>query len=107
MEPQACSRAEGGGMAVVYVLQVMAHHGYGLEGWRTVRKSSGEPYSFETREAAQAALQQHFSNLRDGLNVRVHVMDAEAAQRAMPGVPRDPTSSSAPAPLHRPADPSP
>ena len=44
-------------MAVVYVLQVMAHHGYGLEGWRTVRKSSGEPYSFETREAAQAALQ--------------------------------------------------
>ena len=107
MEPHACSRAEGGGMAVVYVLQVMAHHGYGLEGWRTVRKSSGEPYSFETREAAQAALQQHFSNLRDGLNVRVHAIDAEAAQRAMPAVLRDPTSSSAPAPPHRPADPSP
>ena len=107
MEPHACSTAEGGGMAVVYVLQVMAHHGYGLEGWRTVRKSSGEPYSFETREAAQVALQQHFSNLRDGLNVRVHAMDAEAAQRAMPAVPRDPTSSSAPAPPHRPADPSP
>ena len=69
MEPGACSRAEGDGMAIVYVLQVMAHHGYGLEGWRTVRKPSGEPYSFETREAAQAALQQHFSNLRDGLNV--------------------------------------
>ena len=98
---------EGDGMAVVYVLQVMAHHGYGLEGWRTVRKPSGEPYSFETREAAQAALQQHFSNLRDGLNVRVHTMDAEAAQRAMPAVPRDPTSSSAPAPLRQPADPSP
>ena len=94
-------------MAVVYVLQVMAHHGYGLEGWRTVRKSSGEPYSFETREAAQAALQQHFSNLRDSLNVRVHAIDAEAAQRATPTVPRDPTSSSAPAPPHRPADPSP
>ena len=77
-------------MAIVYVLQVMAHHGYGLEGWRTVRKSSGEPYSFETREAAQAALQRHFSNLRDGLNVRVHAMDAEAAQRAMPGQPRIP-----------------
>jgi hypothetical protein len=107
MESHACSTAEGGGMAVVYVLQVMAHHGYGLEGWRTVRKSSGEPYSFETREAAQAALQRHFSNLRDGLNVRVHAMDAEASQRAMPGVPRDPTSSSAPAPPHRPADPSP
>ena len=107
MEPHACSTAEGGGMAVVYVLQVMAHHGYGLEGWRTVRKSSGEPYSFETREAAQAALQRHFSNLRDGLNVRVHAMDAEAAQHAMPAVQRDPTSSSAPAPPHPPADPSP
>jgi hypothetical protein len=94
-------------MAMVYVLQVMAHHGYGLEGWRTVRKPSGEPYSFETRAAAQAALQQHFGNLRDGLNVRVHAMDAEAAQRAMPAVQRDPTSSSAPAPPHRPADPSP
>ena len=94
-------------MAVVYVLQVMAHHGYGLEGWRTVRKSSGEPYSSETREAAQAALQQHFSNLRDGLNVRVHTMDTEAAQGAMPAVPQDPTSSNAPAPPHRPADPSP
>jgi hypothetical protein len=94
-------------MAVVYVLQVMAHHGYGLEGWRTVRKASGEPYSFETREAAQAALQQHFSNLRDGLNVRVRAVDTEAAQRAMPAVPRDPTSSSAPGPPHPPVDLSP
>jgi len=94
-------------MAVVYVIQVMAHHGYGLEGWRTVRKSSGEPYSFETREAAQAALRQHFSNLRDGLNVRVHSMDADAAPHAMPAVPRDPITSSAPAPLHQPADPCP
>jgi hypothetical protein len=39
--------------------------------------------------------------------VRVHAMDAEAAQRPMPAVPRDPTSSSAPAPPHQPADPSP
>jgi hypothetical protein len=39
--------------------------------------------------------------------VRVHAMDAAAAQRAMPAVPRDPTSSSALAPPHRPADPSP
>jgi hypothetical protein len=93
-------------MAVVYVLQIRAHHGYGLEGWRTVRKPSGEPYGFETREAAQAALQQHFSNLRDGLNVRVHAMDAEAAHRAMPAVSRDPTSSSAPALPPPPADPS-
>jgi hypothetical protein len=94
-------------MAVVYVIQVMAHHGYGLEGWRTVRKPSGEPYCFETCETAQAALQQHFSNLRDGLNVRVHSMDADAVPRAMPVVPRDPTSSSAPAPRHQPADPCP
>ncbi len=94
-------------MAVVYVIQVMAHHGYGLEGWRTVRKPSGEPYCFETREAAQAALRQHFSNLRDGLNVRVHSMDVEAAQRTIPAVPRDPTAGSTPAPRQRPADPCP
>ncbi len=83
------SGAEGDSMAVVYVLQVMAHHGYGLEGWRTVRKPSGEPYSFETRAAAQAALRQHFGNLRDGLNVRVHSMDADAAQRTIPPGSRD------------------
>jgi len=74
-------------MAVVYIIQVMAHHGYGLEGWRTVRKPSGEPYSFATREAAQTALRQHFSNLRDGLNVRVHSMDADAAQRTRQSTP--------------------
>ena len=94
-------------MAVVYVIQVMAHHGYGLEGWRTVRKPSGEPYSFATREAAQTALRQHFSNLRDGLNVRVHSMDAETVQHTMLAVPRDPTASNAPAPRHQPADPCP
>ena len=94
-------------MAAVYVIQVMAHHGYGLEGWRTVRKPSGEPYCFETWEVAQAALQQHFSNLRDGLNVRVNSMDADAMPRAMPVVPKDPTSSNAPAPRHQPADPCP
>ena len=99
--------AEGENMAVVYVIQVMAHHGYGLEGWRTVRKPSGEPYCFETCEAAQAALRQHFSNLRDGLNVRVHSLDTEAAPRTMPAGPRDPTASSAPALQHRPADPCP
>jgi hypothetical protein len=101
-------------MAVVYVIQVIAYHGGGIKGWRTVRKPSGEPYSFQTREAAEAALQQHFSNLRDGLTVRVHPMtvrvhpmEEEAAQRPMPAVPKDPTASSAPAPLHQPADPCP
>jgi hypothetical protein len=94
-------------MAMVYVLQVMAHHGYGLEGWRTVRKPSGEPYSFATHTAAQAALLQHFGNLRDGLNVRVHAMDDQTAQRAMPAVPRESAASSAPALPHRPGEPCP
>ncbi len=94
-------------MSVVYVIQVIAYHGGGIKGWRTVRKPSGEAYSFETREAAEAALRQYFSNLRDGLTVRVHSMDEDAAQHPMPAVPQDPTSNSAPAPRHRPADPCP
>ena len=59
-------------MAEVYVIQVMAHHGYGLEGWRTVRKAGGAPYGFRSFNAAHAALRQHFPTLREGLNVRVH-----------------------------------
>ncbi len=71
-------------MAIVYVIQVMAHHGYGLEGWRTVRNSAGEPYRFATQAAAQAALQRYFSNLREGLNVRVHSFEATDAQPSPP-----------------------
>ncbi|MBM3225011.1 MAG: hypothetical protein FJZ47_14570 [Candidatus Tectomicrobia bacterium] len=74
-------------MAEIYVLQVRAQHGYGLEGWRTVRKPSGEPYGFETRAAAQQALQQHFGNLRDGLNVRVQAVEAETMALQPPGRP--------------------
>ena len=59
-------------MAAVYVIQVMAHHGYGLEGWRTVRKANGAPYGFRSYDAAQTALREHFPTLREGLNVRVH-----------------------------------
>ena len=59
-------------MAEVYVIQVMAHHGYGLEGWRTVRKAGGAPYGFRSFNAAHAARRQHFPTLREGLNVRVH-----------------------------------
>ena len=66
-------------MADVYVIQVMAHHGYGLEGWRTVRKASGAPYGFRSYDAAHAALRQHFPTLREGLNVRVHRL-AEAGE---------------------------
>ena len=59
-------------MAAVYVIQVMAHHGYGLEGWRTVRKANGAPYGFQSFDSAHAALREHFPTLREGLNVRVH-----------------------------------
>lgn len=59
-------------MAELYVIQVMAHHGYGLEGWRTVRKAGGAPYSFRSFAAARAALREHFPTMREGLNVRVH-----------------------------------
>jgi len=58
--------------AEVYVIQVMAHHGYGLEGWRTVRKAGGAPYGFRSFNAAHAALREHFPTLREGVNVRVH-----------------------------------
>ena len=69
-------------MAEVYVIQVMAHHGYGLEGWRTVRKASGAAYGFRSFDAAHAALRRHFPTLREGLNVRVHRI-------AQPGGPAD------------------
>lgn len=59
-------------MPEVYVIQVMAHHGYGLEGWRTIRKANGAPYGFGSFESAHAALREHFPTLREGLNVRVH-----------------------------------
>ena len=77
-------------MAQVYVIQVRAHHGFGLEGWRTIRRASGTPYSFQTHAAAHAALQQHFSNLREGINVRVHAMEAPEATPPVPGVPLEP-----------------
>ena len=59
-------------MAGVYVIQVMAHHGVGTVGWRTVRKASGAPYGFGSHASARAALREHFPTLREGLNVRVH-----------------------------------
>ena len=81
-------------MALVYVIQVMAHHGYGLEGWRTVRNSAGEPYRFTTQEAAQAALQRYFSNLREGLNVRIHSLEATDVHPLMPMIRTEPPSRS-------------
>lgn len=71
-------------MTDVYVIQVMAHHGVGTAGWRTVRKASGAPYGFNSYESAYAALREHFPTLRAGLNVRVHRLPA----------PSDPTGTS-------------
>lgn len=64
-------------MAVIYVIQVMARHGVGSQGWRTVRRPSGEPYGFQSRAAALAALRKHFPGLREGRDVRVHTMTDE------------------------------
>jgi hypothetical protein len=64
-------------VAVVYVIQVMARHGVGTTGWRTVRRPSGEPYYFQTQAAALAALRKHFSVLREGYDVRVHPLPDE------------------------------
>ena len=87
-------------MATVYVLQVMAHHGVGTEGWRTVRRSGGEAYRFQTYEAAHAALQKHFANLREGINVRVHTMEASEATTPLAGMPPGPETDHTP-PLER------
>ena len=64
-------------VGTVYVLQVMARHGVGSQGWRTVRRPSGEPYYFQTEDRALTALRQHFPALREGRDVRVHTL-AEA-----------------------------
>ncbi len=79
-------------MALVYVIQVIAYHGGGLKGWRTVRKPSGEAYSFDTYEAAHAALQTHFHNLREDITVRVATMEADTARQVMQVAPTGPTS---------------
>lgn len=59
---------------VIYVIQVMARHGVGSQGWRTVRRPSGEPYCFQTHAAALAALRQHFPTLHEDRDVRVHAL---------------------------------
>jgi hypothetical protein len=66
-------------MATFYVIQVWAYHGSGMQGWRTASRRAGVPYRFRTREAAVAALQEHFSNLREGVSVRVHAISDDAA----------------------------
>jgi len=63
-------------MAAFYVIQVWAYHGSGMQGWRTASRQAGIPYRFHTREAAVAAMREHFSNLREGSGVRVQAMSA-------------------------------
>jgi hypothetical protein len=46
-----------------------------MQGWRTASRQAGVPYRFRTREAATAAMQEHFGNLREGVGVRVHEVD--------------------------------
>jgi hypothetical protein len=61
-------------MAAVYVIQILARHGVGSQGWRTVRRPSGQPFYFQTHAAALASLRKHFPNLREGHDVRVHTI---------------------------------
>jgi hypothetical protein len=83
-------------MAVVYVIQVMARHGVGSQGWRTVRRPSGEPYCFQTHTAALTALRKHFSALREERDVRVHAITPEPGSSISLAVPSTPVVSSAP-----------
>jgi hypothetical protein len=69
-----CSNPE----TVVYVIQVMARHGVGSQGWRTVRRPSGEPYCFQTCAAALAALRKHFPALREEHDVRVYALSPQS-----------------------------
>jgi hypothetical protein len=72
---------------VVYIIQVMARHGVGSQGWRTVRRPSGEPYCFRTHAAALAALRSHFHALREDHDVRVYVIPDKPEAQATPGAP--------------------
>ena len=92
-------------MATYYVIQVWAYHGVGTQGWRMVNQRAGEPYRFRTREAAEAAMREHFGTLREGISVRVHEVVEEADPPLTLEVPPDPSASNAPLRPHPPADP--
>jgi hypothetical protein len=92
-------------VTVIYVIQVMARHGVGSQGWRTVRRPAGEPYCFQTHDAALAALRQHFPALREGHDVRVQTLATPLESRPTAARPQDPTARTAPPPLHLPDKP--
>jgi hypothetical protein len=85
-------------VTVLYVIQVMARHGVGSQGWRTVRRPSGEPYCFQTHDAALAALRQHFPALREDHDVRVQALAAPLESQPTPALPQDPTVRTVPPP---------
>jgi hypothetical protein len=85
-------------VAVIYVIQVMARHGVGSQGWRTVRRPSGEPYCFQTHDAALAALRQHFPALREDRDVRVQALAAPLQSQPTPVLPQDSTVRTVPPP---------
>jgi hypothetical protein len=64
-------------VAMVYVIQVWAYHGSGMQGWRTVSRRAGEHYRFRSRHDAVHAMRTHFGNLREGSGVRVHAIAIE------------------------------
>jgi hypothetical protein len=71
----------------------MARHGVGSQGWRTVRRPSGEPYCFQTHDAALAALRKHFPALREEYDVRVHVLTDAPGGQSTPTLLLAPTAS--------------
>ena len=77
-------------MTAVYVIQVMARHGVGSQGWRTVRRPSGEPYCFQTHAAALQVLREHFPALREDRDVRVHAVADEPSRSVRPTAPQPP-----------------
>ena len=71
-------------MATYYVIQIWAYHGSGMQGWRTASRQAGVPYRFRNRDAAEAAMREHFGNLREGTGVRVHEITDSPTPEAQP-----------------------
>ena len=85
-------------VAVIYVIQVMARRmALGVR-LATVRRPSGEPYCFQTHDAALAALRQHFPALREDHDVRVQALATPLESQPTPALPQDPTVRTVPPP---------
>lgn len=82
------------GITKVYVIQVWAFHGGGIQGWRTASRAYRRPYCFQTHAAAVQAMQKHFGNLHEGKSVRVHEVDATPALLASLAAPPESNADS-------------